>query len=139
MADEYHCVLHLGSIMLMISDDCCCRRWSCCCLCLQIIWEQLKWLPTTIIFFNSVLFHMTEVCAIYFLGLPVVWGATAKVRHSLCYCVNLCKQLVMLFCHQCNQTHTLLSKPGAVCLVLKTCQKVTSAFPFLGCFESGER
>jgi hypothetical protein len=46
----------------------------------QIIWEQLKWLPTTIIFFNSVLFHMTEVCAIYFLGLPVVWGATAKVR-----------------------------------------------------------
>lgn len=48
--------------------------------CLQIIWEQLKWLPTTIIFFNSVLFHMTEVCAIYFLGLPVVWGATSKVR-----------------------------------------------------------
>lgn len=27
----------------------------------------------------AVLFHMTEVCAIYFLGLPVVWGATAKV------------------------------------------------------------
>lgn len=50
--------------------------------CLQIIWEQLKWLPTTIIFFNSVLFHMTEVCAIYFLGLPVVWGATAKVRQG---------------------------------------------------------
>lgn len=49
---------------------------------LQIIWEQLKWLPTTIIFFNSVLFHMTEVCAIYFLGLPVVWGATAKVRND---------------------------------------------------------
>lgn len=47
---------------------------------LQIVWEQLKWLPTTIIFFNSVLFHMTEVCAIYFLGLPVVWGATSKVR-----------------------------------------------------------
>lgn len=47
----------------------------------QIVWEQLKWLPTTIIFFNSVLFHMTEVCAIYFLGLPVVWGATSKVRH----------------------------------------------------------
>jgi hypothetical protein len=51
----------------------CCGGW------LQIIWEQLKWLPTTIIFFNSVLFHMTEVCAIYFLGLPVVWGATSKV------------------------------------------------------------
>lgn len=56
----------------------CCAVWSH--RCLQIIWEQLKWLPTTIIFFNSVLFHMTEVCAIYFLGLPVVWGATAKVR-----------------------------------------------------------
>jgi hypothetical protein len=47
------------------------------------VWEQLKWLPTTIIFFNSVLFHMTEVCATYFLGLPVSWGATAKV----CVCV----------------------------------------------------
>ncbi len=59
---------------------------------MQIIWEQLKWLPTTIIFFNSVLFHMTEVCAIYFLGLPVVWGATSKV--------SMGKEAGCLSCHK---------------------------------------
>lgn len=33
--------------------------------------------------FPAVLFHMTEACAIYFLGLPVTWGATAKVSTGI--------------------------------------------------------
>jgi hypothetical protein len=35
-----------------------------------------------VLFFNSVLFHMTEVCFIYFFGLKVSWGATAKVASN---------------------------------------------------------
>lgn len=35
-------------------------------------------LPTTIIFFYSVLFPMTEACFVYFFGLEVTWGAARK-------------------------------------------------------------
>uniref|UniRef100_A0A383WC27 Glycosyltransferase 2-like domain-containing protein n=1 Tax=Tetradesmus obliquus TaxID=3088 RepID=A0A383WC27_TETOB len=44
----------------------------------KITWDNLKWIPASVLFFNSVLFHMTEVCFIYFFGMKVSWGATAK-------------------------------------------------------------
>jgi hypothetical protein len=42
-------------------------------------------MPFTALFFASVLFPVTEVCFIYFFGLKVSWGATAKeVQNKSC-------------------------------------------------------
>ena len=45
---------------------------------LRIIWNRIKWVPATVIFFNSVLFPITMTCFMYFFSLKAVWGATAK-------------------------------------------------------------
>jgi hypothetical protein len=45
---------------------------------LWIIWNEIKWIPHIAIFFNSMLFHMSSACYMYFLDRPVVWGATVK-------------------------------------------------------------
>ena len=47
--------------------------------CLRVIWDELKWLPFLALFFNSILFHLTEISVIYFWSLPLKgWGVTVK-------------------------------------------------------------
>lgn len=45
---------------------------------IKLLWDQFKWVPLSTLFYASVLFHVTEVCFIYFFSMKVVWGATAK-------------------------------------------------------------
>jgi hypothetical protein len=45
---------------------------------ITIIWDELKWVPFIALFFNSMLFHMTQAAFTYFFNLKVVWGATVK-------------------------------------------------------------
>eukprot|EP00877_Chromochloris_zofingiensis_P006822 jgi/Chrzof1/2393/Cz11g13140.t1 len=53
---------------------------------LGIIWNDLKYIPMTTIFFQSVLYHLTTACFMYFFSLKVVWGATVKETTKMnCY------------------------------------------------------
>eukprot|EP00877_Chromochloris_zofingiensis_P011428 jgi/Chrzof1/6539/Cz19g00110.t1 len=45
---------------------------------LATLWHDLKYIPLTTIFFQSLLFHLTTACFMYFFSLKVSWGATAK-------------------------------------------------------------
>ena len=49
---------------------------------LKIIWDEIKWIPAMSIFFNSILFHMTDVSFRYFWSIPIEWGATAKTNED---------------------------------------------------------
>lgn len=43
-------------------------------------------MPTTALFFSSVLFPVTEVCFMYFFSMKASWGATAKeVENKTCF------------------------------------------------------
>lgn len=45
---------------------------------LQILWNEVKWIPYIAFFFSSILFHMTAACFAFLAGRPLQWGATKK-------------------------------------------------------------
>jgi hypothetical protein len=70
--------------------------------CLRVIWDELKWLPFLALFFNSILFHLTEISVIYFWSLPLKgWGVTVKeVTRASIFTTIRCfwKEYIIMVC-----------------------------------------
>jgi hypothetical protein len=45
---------------------------------LSLIWDEVKWIPALALYFNSIMFHLTEVSFRYFWGFKAEWGSTVK-------------------------------------------------------------
>jgi hypothetical protein len=45
---------------------------------ISILWNELKWIPALALYFNSILFHITEASVMYFWGIKTEWGSTEK-------------------------------------------------------------
>jgi hypothetical protein len=48
-----------------------------------LIWQEIKWIPALALYFNSILFHLTEVSFRYFWGFKAEWGSTLKDIENL--------------------------------------------------------
>lgn len=64
---------------------------------IKVLWNEIKWIPFLALFFNSILFYLTEVSVIYFWSIPVQgWGATVKEVTNVSF-VQACKHTIVTF------------------------------------------
>jgi hypothetical protein len=81
----------------------------------EIVWNEVKWVPIISLFFNSILFHMTTASFTYFFDMKVVWGATLKEAVDM-DCWTALKQTLQAYRNE-YILFTVLVMGYAYCLV----------------------